>query len=402
MKKHIIISGGGIAGLTAAQLLLRMGHDVTVVDRAPEFTQAGFLLSLKSFGVTILEQLGLAPVLREASIPAEFMDFVDAAGSLISHNSYQELANNTVPSILLTRGGLHQVLYDSVKEQVNLVFGTTIEQVQREGPRVRVTLSSHEVLDADLLIVAEGLRSATRGTYFANSYLEDFNVFYVGGRIKKTHSYPVGSFTTIIAVDSMLSIYPISREEVAIQCYVRGREEGSDYRSISRRLLQEKANGYRADVQHLLAEFLPSEQFYADKMGMVRAPSLVDNGLVLLGDAGYCPTALSGMGASLSIYGAKALAHFIGQSPDDMALACQQYDAIMQPIIEKFQGNARRNAASFLPKDEASLGLFKAAFSSTSESVLQQRLADQIGLTQDQLQLILGEPADQAHNGQLS
>ncbi|MBO3273150.1 FAD-dependent oxidoreductase [Hymenobacter defluvii] len=389
MKKRIIISGGGIAGLTAAMLLQRMGHEVTVIDRALEFTPAGFLLSLKSFGVTILEQLGLAPALQDASIPAECMDFVDAAGSLISHNSYQELAENTTPSILLTRGGLHQVLYDSIKKQDNLVFGTTVEQVQREGSLVRVILSNHQALEADLLIVAEGLRSATRGTYFKNSYLEDFNVFYVGGRIKKAHSYQVGSFNTIITVDSMLSIYPISREEVAIQCYVRCMDEEGDYRSISRRLLQEKVNGYQPEVQHLLAEFLQSDRFYADKMGMVRAPSLVNDGMVLLGDAGYCPTALSGMGASLSIYGAKALAHFIGQSPDNMALACQQYDALMQPIVEKFQGNARSNAASFLPKDEASLGEFKSAFSSTSESVLQKRLANQTGLTEDQLQVIL-------------
>lgn len=43
---------------------------------------------------------------------------------------------------------------------------------------------------------------------------------------------------------------------------------------------------------------------------MINSPTLVDSNVVLLGDAGYCPIALSGMGASLSIYGAKAFPKF--------------------------------------------------------------------------------------------
>lgn len=389
MQKRIIISGGGIAGLTAAKLLQSMGHDITVVDRANAFTQAGFLLSLKSFGVNIMQELGLTPALLEASIPAEFMDFVDAKGNLISHNSYEEMFENMSPSILLTRGSLHQVLYQSIQNKVDFVFSTTIAQVRREGATVSVTLSNNQVIEADLLIISEGLRSTTRSTYFESSRLEDFNVFYMGGRVKDRHAYQVGSFKTIIAVDTMLSIYPINPDEVAIQCYVRNTGEEGNNLSIALHLLQEKAKNYPVEVQHLLAGFLNSEQVYADRMGMVQAPNLVSGGMVLVGDAGYCPTALSGMGASLSIYGAKALAHFIGQSPGDIALACQKYNAIMQPVIAKFQGNARSNAASFLPRDETRLDSFKAAFRNTSESMLQKRLADQVVLTDDQLQFIL-------------
>jgi 2-polyprenyl-6-methoxyphenol hydroxylase-like FAD-dependent oxidoreductase len=143
---------------------------------------------------------------------------------------------------------------------------------------------------------------------------------------------------------------------------------------------------YSVVVQHLLTNFLQNEQLYADKMSMVQAPTLATNGIVLVGDAGYCPTALSGMGASLSIYGAKALTHFLEQSPGDITLAGKKYNALMQPIIAKFQDNARRNATSFLPKDKQGLDAFKAAFRNTSESVLQKRLAEQVVLTDNQLQ----------------
>jgi 2-polyprenyl-6-methoxyphenol hydroxylase-like FAD-dependent oxidoreductase len=128
---------------------------------------------------------------------------------------------------------------------------------------------------------------------------------------------------------------------------------------------------------------------FADKMGVVRAPDLVNDRLVLLGDAGYCPTALSGMGASLSIYGAKALAHFINDSRDDIAGALSNYNAMMQPIIRKFQENARMNAASFLPADKMSLQHFATSFSGASESEAHKRLTEQIILTDAQLNFVL-------------
>ncbi|WP_312482599.1 FAD-dependent oxidoreductase, partial [Sphingobacterium multivorum] len=75
MKKNIIISGGGIAGLTVAKLLSKQGHKVTVLERAASFSKSGFLISLKSFGVRIIEELGLAEQLQQASSPSEFVNF---------------------------------------------------------------------------------------------------------------------------------------------------------------------------------------------------------------------------------------------------------------------------------------------------------------------------------------
>ncbi len=389
MQKRIIISGGGIAGLTAALFLHKQGHEVTILDRAQAFTNAGYLLSLKNFGVKIMEELNLAGFLRQAATPSDFMDFVDGQGNRIRRISYQKMGEGMEPSITLTRGDLHRQIHEAVKDQVQIRMNTCIDFVEQDAHQVKITLTTKETLEADVLIISEGLRSTTREKCFEDSQLEDFNVFYVGGRLKKNHLYPVGCFKSYIDVHKMLSIYPIRTDELAIQCYIHQTQEVSSLRQHAGPLLQQTFQNYSAEVRELLTELLASGLVFADKMGMVHAPNLVQGRILLLGDAGYCPTALSGMGASLSIYGAKALAHFMAESPQDLPRALSNYNAVMQPIARKFQTNARNNADSFLPQNEPNLQAFAAAFRNASESEAHRRLTDQIILTPDQLNFVL-------------
>ncbi|WP_367209559.1 FAD-dependent oxidoreductase [Sphingobacterium sp. R2] len=389
MKKHILITGAGIAGLTAANFLAQQGHRVTLVDRTPAFSKAGFLISLKSFGVKIMDELGLTQALKSASSPSETVDFVETDETIIQSIAYDKMNENIERSVLISRGGLHEVLHDAIKSDVEILFDTTLVQVNEKGDYAEVKLSNGKTLCVDLIIVSEGLRSATRQQYFKDVQFEDFNMLYVGGRLKRYHHKKVGAFKIYIDVDKMLSIYPIAEDEIAIQCYIRSFEDLHGLRNNAASILHHVFGNYNAEVNQLLDTLLDEGLFFIDKMGMVHTSNLVNGRMVLLGDAGYCPTALSGMGASLSIYGAKALAHYIALDPDDLAVACKNYNDLMQPIITKFQDNAQNNASSFLPKNTFHLEQFVANFRNASFSDVQKIMTDPIVLTKDQENFIL-------------
>ncbi|WP_294282968.1 FAD-dependent monooxygenase [uncultured Chryseobacterium sp.] len=355
MRKNILISGGGIAGLAAAKLLSAQGHQVTVIDRASSFANAGFLISLKSFGVRIMEELGLMAELQTASSPSEFVSFLEKDGQLIQHISYEKMNGNIERSVLISRDGLHHILYDCLKDRINISFNTTVSEVTPAGGKAEVVFSDGGVMEADLVIVSEGLRSSTWERYFTETRMEDFNTLYMGGRLQAEHAYNVGDFKIYIDVNKMLSVYPIANNEIAIQCYLRHTGDLATMKERPADLLHRSFGNYGIEVTDLLSRFAEEGLMFIDKMGMVDAPDLVNGNMVLPGDAGYCPTALSGMGASLSIYGAKVLSHFISKTPDDLRAACNKYNGLMQPIIHKFQGNAGINAASFIPADEQRL-----------------------------------------------
>jgi 2-polyprenyl-6-methoxyphenol hydroxylase-like FAD-dependent oxidoreductase len=385
MRKNILISGGGIAGLTAAKLLSTQGHQVTVIDRASSFAKAGFLISLKSFGVRIMEELGLTAELQAASSPSEFVSFLEKDGQVIQHISYEKMNENIERSVLISRGQLHNVLYDSLKGQINVFFNTTISKLTSVGERTEVVLSDGREMEADIIIISEGLRSSTRERYFTNARIVDFNTLYMGGRLQIEHSCNVGDFKIYIDVNKMLSIYPIANDEIAIQCYIHHKGDLATMKERPAELLYRSFGHYGIEVTDLLNRFAEEGMMFIDKMGMVDAPDLVNGNMVLLGDAGYCPTALSGMGASLSIYGAKALSHFINKTPDDLRSAFNNYNGLMQPIIHKFQSNARNNANSFIPADEQQLHQFINTFRAASDIELKKIMTDPIILTEDQL-----------------
>jgi 2-polyprenyl-6-methoxyphenol hydroxylase-like FAD-dependent oxidoreductase len=389
MKKRIIISGGGIAGLTAAKLLYSMGHEIIIIEKSKQFNKSGFLVSLKSFGVEIMDELGLKSQLITESTPSEYMHWLDANGGMIRNISYKEVNRNTSQSILITRGGLHDVLYQDIRGKVEILFDTTIDHLQQDGGKVHIHLSNGASVVADMVIVSEGLRSVTRARYFPESQLEDFNLLYMGGRLMGKNSYSMGVISTYLDVDRMLSIYPISSNEIAIQCYIHTTEELSKIHANITAILKDHFKSYSTEVRHLVDRIVESGQTFVDKMGMVHAPDLFNGNIVLLGDAGYCPTALSGMGASLSIYGAKAFAHFLSQSANDISTTLLNYDRLMKPIIKKFQENARNNARSFIPRNEGDLSRFSQLFKTASEEEVSKMMTDQLVLTAEQKEFII-------------
>jgi 2-polyprenyl-6-methoxyphenol hydroxylase-like FAD-dependent oxidoreductase len=82
---------------------------------------------------------------------------------------------------------------------------------------------------------------------------------------------------------------------------------------------------------------------------MIVLPSRVRGRVVLLGDAGYCPTFLSGMGASLGLLGAKLLSLCLPVQGGDVAAGLKRYDDTLRPVVEHFQANAVANVGNALP-----------------------------------------------------
>lgn len=82
---------------------------------------------------------------------------------------------------------------------------------------------------------------------------------------------------------------------------------------------------------------LKSPDFYAQEIVQIRSPTWSRGRVVLLGDAGYCPSPLTGMGTSAAFMGAYVLAGEIARHSDDLLTALKRYEEVFKPFMNKLQ-----------------------------------------------------------------
>jgi 2-polyprenyl-6-methoxyphenol hydroxylase-like FAD-dependent oxidoreductase len=159
---RIAVVGAGIAGLSSALYLFRLGHAVTVFERFREAQPVGSGLMLQPTGMSVLHDLGLLHAVLPLGQPILGLVGHDArSGRKILDVTYR----GTRFGLGVNRATLFQVLYDAVR-----VAGIPIETAHEIG---RADMSGGGVLlidregrriDAvfDLVVDAAGVRSPLR------------------------------------------------------------------------------------------------------------------------------------------------------------------------------------------------------------------------------------------------
>jgi 2-polyprenyl-6-methoxyphenol hydroxylase-like FAD-dependent oxidoreductase len=79
--------------------------------------------------------------------------------------------------------------------------------------------------------------------------------------------------------------------------------------------------------------------------------------VVLLGDAGYCPSPLTGLGTSLALVGAYVLAGELAAADRDHRTAFARYEQIMRPYVTRGQQLPPGGVRGFAPASAATIWL---------------------------------------------
>ena len=123
----IIISGGGIGGVTAAMVLGRDGHDVVVLEQAHAFGEIGAGIQLGPNIFKMFEYLGLTEAINKVAFFPAGLGMNDVrTGEKIIRVPLGDVARGTYgfPYGVIYRADLHQVLIDACKLLANLSLRT--------------------------------------------------------------------------------------------------------------------------------------------------------------------------------------------------------------------------------------------------------------------------------------
>ena len=370
----ILISGGCIAGLAAAILLHKSGHDLKVIDKGKTFQKLGYGLSLKGFGIEIMKQLGLLVELQGHSLSIDTFNSYESNGKLIRSFPKKKLGEITGGVVPIGRADLHGVLYEAARKNVPIEFDTQIVALAHLLQKELVTFSNGSKEEFDLVIVAEGLRSTSRNILWGETGCTQFDITYVAAIINQEHYFNLSEAYSFRGVGKTISFFPVTKDKIVIQAYFRNLVKTVSPDNYPKEILIETFADFPHQVIQLLASNNLNDYIFCDKIAMIELQKFSQEQVVLLGDAGYCPTFLSGMGASLSLLGAKVLSESL-QLLSNVKDALSRYYDIMHPIALHFQKNARSNMVNELPQNKIRAAIFNLIMRNAPLSIIAKKVS---------------------------
>jgi 2-polyprenyl-6-methoxyphenol hydroxylase-like FAD-dependent oxidoreductase len=249
------------------------------------------------------------------------------------------------------REDLTAMIYERTAPDVRYLFGDAIADLVQDGAGVRVTFEHADPATFDLVVGADGLHSRVRRLAFGpeEQYLHHLGAY-------------LGVFTAPNFLDLDRWQVWLKAEGVGYALYsargntemrvTLGFESGPleyDRRDVDaqRKLLEDRLTGVGWETPRLLAAMWQAGDFYFDAMAQTRMDSWSTGRVVLLGDAGYCPSPLSGQGTSLALVGAYVLADSLARTG-----GFAHYEARMREFAELNQALATENPGG-PPSEEA-------------------------------------------------
>ncbi|MDP9562975.1 UNVERIFIED_ORG: 2-polyprenyl-6-methoxyphenol hydroxylase-like FAD-dependent oxidoreductase [Rhizobium nepotum] len=340
-RPKVLIVGASIAGPTAAFWLVRAGFDVTIVEQAPELRRGGNGVDIRSEALAVVERMGLTSAVRAKVLRIKGMRFVDHRDRERARMPLEAMERMVGSEDLeIKRGDLAELLFDATKNDVNYIFGETIETLQQDEGGVDVTFAKGSPRRFDLVIGADGLHSSVRRAVFgAESEFLKFKQHYFAFL---NVDLPMGEHGWVTFYNEPGKSASIFRAEPGLgQINFMFRSDTQlnyDYRDVEkqRALLRQAFTGLGWHVPALLKKTDSAPNFYFDALAQVQMPSWSSGRVVLVGDAAYCASPASGAGALLALTGAYRLAGELATHGISSA-ALSGYEAAQRPLVAQKQ-----------------------------------------------------------------
>lgn len=339
-SRTVLISGASVAGPALAFWLRRYGARPVVIERADTLRLGGQNVDVRGAGRMAVRRMGIEDDIRAATTGEQGIRFVDARSRVRAEFPAGTSDNDGLTAELeILRGDLAQILYDRTREHTEYIFGDHITGLAERGDRITASFASGGSRDFDLVVAADGIRSHTRSLVFGDEpEVRELGLYMAYLTIPRAPSDDAwwrwynapGGRTISLRPDNVGTTRVLLSFMFRPQGYERLDADGQ--KQVLRRIYKDA--GWEAP--RILAALDESSDLYFEYIGQVHAPRWSRGRVALVGDAGYCPSPISGMGTTLALSGAYVLAGELAKH-EDHGQAFTSYEAVMRPFVDRAQ-----------------------------------------------------------------
>ncbi|GHH84654.1 FAD-dependent oxidoreductase [Streptomyces sulfonofaciens] len=356
-RGRALIVGLGIAGMASAIRLQQAGWETVVIERAPARRDGGYFIALFGAGAAPAGRLGVLDALRSRAHANQVSLEIDRHARRKPGLGFTDLPHE--PRVLL-RGDVESALHQALPAGTEIRYSTTPTAVEQDDGGVRVTLrdagaGTVRTERFDLLVGADGLRSTVRSLVFGphSAFLRPVN-HMIAAFLMKEHVHGFEPHEAIALTEPGRSAwtFPLSGRPPSALFSYRTTDIDREFKlppadSVRRAFGPEPLGPV---LGQLLDEFEHADGLLFDSVHQSVLPHWHARRVVVVGDAAWCPTLYTGMGASSALAGADLLGTMIERHPDSVEAALGAWEAHLRPFIEYHQHSLPLGLNMFVPQ----------------------------------------------------
>lgn len=338
-SRDLVILGGGLVGMTLALAAARNGITSHVIERADpaDLTAEGAdgrASAISSASWNLFRHIGLEKALEGLGCPIESIAVTDAMRP--GRIDFKPEPHEGTLGRMFANRDVRLALFEAARHEPGIAWHTSVEAVKRErgDHGVSVTLNTGEVVNASLMIGAEGRRSPSRDEDGIGLVAWDYShrAIVAGLTHEKPHEgvaweifYSAGPFALLPLTD-----LPDGRHRSALVWTVPEKD--------AKGVLGLSDHAFIAEVSKRMDGLYGKIELSARRMSWPlsyqNATRLTGNRLALVGDAAHGMHPIAGQGLNLGLRDVGALVQVLS---DGMRLGLEPGDAQLLKRYENWR-----------------------------------------------------------------
>jgi salicylate hydroxylase len=349
-QSHVVIVGGGIGGLFAANALIAHGLDVSVYEQAQALGEIGAGIFLTPNSVRHLQRLGLEPAVEKfgARVGSESRYFRYDGASIAPVQVTDSSGWNA--TFGMHRADLVALLADGLPRGV-VRTGHRCTGFAQDASTARVTFANGASAEADVVIAADGMHSELRPHVFPPSRPVFSGSVAYRGLVphQRITDWPTDRWQMWLGKGKHFLAFPVrAGQMINYVGFVPADEEMKESWSAPGNpdILRREFAGWDPRIGELLRHV--QSTFRWALYDREPLPGWTKGRLSLLGDAAHPMLPHLGQGANQSIEDGMALATMLARADrTTVPAALLAYDRLRRERVAQVQRGARENGLRY-------------------------------------------------------
>jgi 2-polyprenyl-6-methoxyphenol hydroxylase-like FAD-dependent oxidoreductase len=329
----ILVVGGGLAGLTVAAALHRLGFTTELVERQQTWHAVGAGFLVHANGMRMLHSLGLAAGVENAGAVVRLWQFCDDHGEVLSETDLEVLWGDAGPCVGIERSKLQHALLAGVAN-VRCRLGTSVTFLEQDDRRVSVGFSDGSTGDYDLVVGADGIKSTIRALTLTTAAPADLGAMNWRS-IAPIRPAGMTALQLQLGDGCVFGLVPMGAGRTYGFAYV---VQPRFHDPLEGRLerLRNRFKAFGGRVPEYLASLEHDDQVICSAMEWMESEKWHSGRVVLVGDAAHASSPMMGQGGCMAMEDACVLAEELHAS-DSVERALTSFVARRTPRVKWVQ-----------------------------------------------------------------